>query len=131
MPLIPLSPNTINDSLEEVACAVLLFVFNVPGAEGIVTVFLVAVTVKSPSVAVSVPVKLSTYVIVPLVEVAVPLVAVSLCFACSVNVPAFLVNPHPLTVLSVTAVGIVTFFLVVLTERSPEVATLVPVIDST
>lgn len=43
-----------------------------------------------------------------------------------VSVPAFLVNPHPLTVDSVTAVGTVIFFLVVLTERSPEVAVVVP-----
>ena len=85
----------LNASLAAVLCAVVAVVFNVPGAEGTVTVFLVAVNVKSPSVAVVVPVKLSTYVIVPLVEVAVPFVVVSLCFACEVNVPSFFVNPQP------------------------------------
>ena len=48
-----------------------------------------------------------------------------------VRVPTFFVNPHPATVASVTAVGTVMVFSVGVIVRSPDVAVVVPVRDST
>ena len=103
-----------------------MFVLSVPGAAGIVGLFKIT---AAPVVAFQSDCTLETLLFQLVISVEViPAAALALNTGSVsvVNVPAFFVKPQPLTVDSVTAVGIVTFFLVVLTERSPEVAVVVP-----